>query len=110
MQREAGMLRSFGLTTLILVTFPFGSISAPKKASPVDLTLTDLDGKRVHLRDYRGKIVVLNFWATWCVPCQEEMPMLVEAEKAWSPKGVIFLGASLDEKATRKNVPEFIRK
>ena len=103
------MLRSSAVT-VILATVPFASMSAAKKASPVDLTLTDLDGKRVHLREYRGQIVVLNFWATWCVPCQEEMPMLVEANKTWNPKGIIFIGASLDEKATRKNVPDFIRK
>jgi thiol-disulfide isomerase/thioredoxin len=102
--------RFFSALLVLCGVFPFASISAPKKASPADLTLSDLDGKRVHLRDYRGKIVVLNFWATWCVPCKEEMPMLVEAEKKWGAKGVLFLGASLDDKATRKNVPEFLRK
>jgi thiol-disulfide isomerase/thioredoxin len=110
MQMEADMVRNCGLATLkLLATIPF-AFSGPKKASPVDLTLTGLDGKRVHLRDQRGNIVVLNFWATWCGACKEEMPMLVEAQKTWGPKGVIFLGASLDDKGTKKDVPEFIRK
>src|SRR6058998_176933 len=53
---------------------------APKETPKAELTLKDANGQRVRLRDYRGKVVVLNFWATWCVPCNEEMPMLVEAE------------------------------
>ena len=79
-----------------------------KKDSPVDLALTGLDGKKVHLRDFRGKPVVLNLWATWCGPCREETPMLVEAERTWGQKGVVFIGASLDDSKSRKNIPAFV--
>jgi thiol-disulfide isomerase/thioredoxin len=55
--------------------------AAPKEASKAaDLNLKDINGQKVRLRDYRGKAVVLNFWATWCAPCKAELPMLVEAE------------------------------
>ncbi len=83
---------------------------AAKKEVPVDLNLTSLDGAKVHLRDSAGKTRVVNFWATWCIPCREEMPMLVEAEKTWGPKGVVFIGASLDDSKTRKNIPAFLQK
>ena len=85
-------------------------MSAPRKAAPADLNLVDVDGKKVHLKDYRGKVVVLNFWATWCVPCRDEMPMFVEVEKQWSTKGVIFIAASLDDKKSVKAVPAFVQK
>jgi thiol-disulfide isomerase/thioredoxin len=80
-----------------------------KKEAPVDLTLTGMDGKKVHLHDYAGKPVVINMWATWCLPCRDEMPMMVEAEKAWGPKGVVFIGASLDDSKTKKNIPAFLK-
>ena len=63
----------------------------------------------MRLREYQGKIVVLNFWATWCGPCREEMPRLAEAEKEYGPRGVIFLGASLDDDKTKKNIAGFVR-
>ncbi len=56
-----------------------------------------LEGKTVHLRDYRGKAVLLNFWATWCVPCKEEMPWLVVFQKQYGPKGLVILGIAMDE-------------
>jgi thiol-disulfide isomerase/thioredoxin len=83
-------------------------VSAPKADSPAELNLAGLDGRKVHLRDYRSQLVVLNFWATWCEPCRHEMPMFVEVEKAWTPKGVVFIGASLDDRKTVRAVPEFI--
>lgn len=73
-----------------------------------DLTLKDAHGQKVRLTDLRGKPVVLNFWATWCGPCNAEMPMLVELEKQYSGRGVMFIGASLDDKKTRGKIPAFV--
>ena len=84
-------------------------IRGAAKPTPADLTLTSLTGEKVHLRDLRGKPVVLNFWATWCGPCREEMPMMVEAEKIWGPKGVVFIGASLDDNKTKKEIAPFVK-
>jgi thiol-disulfide isomerase/thioredoxin len=97
------------ITAVLIATASAALLFAQKKAAPSDIALSDLNGKKVHLREYRGKIVVLNFWATWCGPCREEMPMMVAAEKVWGPKGVVFIGASLDDGKTRKNIPEFLR-
>jgi thiol-disulfide isomerase/thioredoxin len=88
------------------VVFP----AIAKNLRPVDLPLKDLKGQKVHLRDYRGKVVVLNFWATWCVPCREEMPMFVEMEKEYGPRGVVFVAASLDDRESRPKIPDFIAK
>jgi thiol-disulfide isomerase/thioredoxin len=98
------------LSLLGLLVCSITLLSASKKAAPADLNLIDLDGKRVHLKDYRGKLVVLNFWATWCVPCRDEMPMFVDVENAWASKGVVFIGASLDDKKSVRAIPEFVRK
>ena len=62
-----------------------------------DFELKTLDGKAVHLRDYRGKAVLLNFWATYCVPCKEEMPWLVAFQKQYGPKGLVILGIAMDQ-------------
>jgi thiol-disulfide isomerase/thioredoxin len=76
----------------------------------INLPFKDLNGRKVSLRDYRGKVVVLNFWATWCVPCNAEMPMFVDAEKEYAPRGVVFVAASLDDRTTRPKIPDFIEK
>jgi thiol-disulfide isomerase/thioredoxin len=81
---------------------------APKNPIRADMTLKDLKGQRVRLQDYRGKALVLNFWATWCGPCKAELPMLVEAEKNYSGRGVVFVAASLDDDKTKRLVPEFL--
>ncbi len=79
------------------------------EAMKADLTLRDAAGQKVRLRELRGKPVVLNFWATWCGPCKDELPMLVALEKQYAPRGVAFVAASLDEARNQPKVAEFAR-
>jgi cytochrome c biogenesis protein CcmG/thiol:disulfide interchange protein DsbE len=62
-----------------------------------DFTLEDLSGKKVSLASYRGKAVLINFWATWCGPCKIETPWLVELRNQYASKGFEILGVSLDD-------------
>jgi peroxiredoxin len=62
-----------------------------------DLVLSDLDGKAHRLSDYRGRRVLLNFWATWCGPCLQEMPALVQAQQNVGENGAIVVGIAMDD-------------
>ena len=62
-----------------------------------DFALQDLQGKQVKLSDFRGKAVLLNFWATWCGPCKVEMPWFVELQKQYGPQGLEIVGVALDD-------------
>src|SRR5262245_54801666 len=83
-------------------------VQASSDSRPVSLPFKDLNGKTVRVNAFRGKPVVLNFWATWCVPCRSEMPLLVEAEKEYADRGVMFIGVSLDDRQSRPKIPEFL--
>ncbi len=75
-----------------------------------ELTLKDLTGIEQKLSSSRGKIVVLNFWATWCVPCRKEMPALASIQSEYAAWGVQVIGAAADTVAQQPQVVEFIRK
>jgi peroxiredoxin len=68
-------------------------------AANLELTLQDMNGNAVRFADYKGKVIVLNVWATWCGPCQVEIPELVEAYTKYRDQGVVVLGVSLDDTA-----------
>lgn len=59
-------------------------------------TLADLDGQPHSIADYDGAVVVINFWASWCKPCREEIPMLVQAQRDWADQGFQVLGIAVD--------------
>ena len=65
--------------------------------------MKDMNGANVNLADYKGKVILLNFWATWCGPCQAEIPELVKTYAEYKDQGVVVLGVSIDD------APEMLR-
>ncbi len=64
-----------------------------------DFTRQDLDGHALHLAGLRGQVVLLNFWATWCAPCQIEMPVFARWQRQYGPQGFAIVGISMDDNA-----------
>jgi cytochrome c biogenesis protein CcmG/thiol:disulfide interchange protein DsbE len=87
-------------------TGPAGSASASAGHDAPDFVLTDLKGNPVKLSDLRGKAVVLNFWATWCPPCKEEIPWLVDLQKRYGAQGLQIVGINMDD-GDHKDVVKF---
>ena len=69
-----------------------------------NFALKTVEGKPAELKDFKGKAVLLSFWATWCVPCKEEMRWLVDFQKQYGPQGLVILGLSMDRS------PQLVRK
>jgi thiol-disulfide isomerase/thioredoxin len=94
------MRRSLTVFTLLCLASGAFALSIKKedtrKRAP-EFELKDRTGKTVRLSDYKGKVVLLDFWATWCVPCKAEIPWLIELAKKYEPEGVELLGISMDQ-------------
>ena len=73
-----------------------------------DFRLPDLQGKTQRLSDYRGKVVFLNFWATWCKPCKEEMPSMQVLWENLKNQDFMMLAVSMDRVTTTKDIPSFV--
>lgn len=106
MVKYLGLFATLGMCLFLFTSSPTFGEEKNEKIS-IEFSLPSLDGdKLIELKDYRGKPVVINFWASWCGPCREEMPFLERAWKEYKDKGVIFLGINvLDEE---KNAKDFI--
>ncbi len=74
-------------------------LSCPADAKPanLDFTLKDVDGRDVSLASYKGKVIVLDFWATWCGPCKVEIPHFIELQDTYGPQGLQIVGISVDD-------------
>jgi len=71
--------------------------AADKRNVAADFSLKDVNGKTVRLSDYRGKVVLLDFWATWCGPCKIEIPWFIEFERKYKDRGFSVIGVSMDD-------------
>lgn len=84
------MIRAFFMATL-LVAFALFALGQSTNSTP-ELVLKDIQGKNLKLSDYRGKVVLLNFWATWCAPCRAEMPDLIKWQRDYKSRGLQVIG------------------
>jgi len=97
--------RNFLITLMVFIIISF-FIFTGCKSSYGDFTLMDLDGNEISLSDFNGKVLILNFWATWCSPCREEIPDFVEVYNEYESKDVQFIGVSNEDISTLKSFVE----
>jgi peroxiredoxin len=101
------------LIALVLVTawFPLraeNGCSADAKPLTLSLKFTDIHGKSVTLSDYKGKVLVVDFWATWCPPCRKEIPGLIALYDAYKARGLVVVGVSMDDSTS--DIRKFAKK
>ena len=101
--------KSWGSLWLVIALLALGVATPVLGGKNVrKLSLRDLDGSPTRWSDYKGRIVVLNFWATWCGPCKEEMPRLGQIAQHYADQNVAFLLASIDEAKKQPAVRSFV--
>jgi thiol-disulfide isomerase/thioredoxin len=94
---------------VLLLALMFASLPLHAKRAP-NLALKDLEGHAQKLSALRGQIVVLNFWATWCAPCREELPRLSQLARSYAEKKVRFVAVSIDEARDRVKIQPELEK
>ncbi len=96
MQTTAGVFKRCALAALVLAGAAFASdTGGPAPA----FTLATLAGDQAALGQFKGQVVLVNFWATWCGPCQQEMPLLDQMYKKYKPAGFTLIGVNVDKEA-----------
>ncbi len=99
-------MRNILPAVFLLITSATVLAQTPQSAPPV--VLRDLNGRTVRLKDFRGKVVLLNFWATWCPPCRAEIPELVKWQKEYGLRGFQVIGVTYPP-TNRREVRSFLR-
>jgi peroxiredoxin len=103
------------LVGILVITQPWSSeqaeltVAKDRRVAP-DFTLADAQGANIKLSDYKGKVVLLNFWATWCGPCQVEIPWFEEFENKYKDRGFTVLGVSVDDDGWKAVKPYIAQK
>jgi len=95
------------IATLCLLLAPISVLAQNPK--PPELQLKDIRGRQLRLSDYRGKVVLINFWATWCPPCRAEVPDLVRLQREYRSRGLRVIGVTYPPQ-TLSEVRRFVRK
>ena len=81
-------MKTIRLTVFLLIGF----VSASAQSQPAELALKDIHGRSVTLSDYKGSVLLVNFWATWCVPCRTEIPDLIKLQRQYRNQGLRIIG------------------
>lgn len=85
------------IIALLLTVFTLSSIAGELSGPAPEFTLRTIDGKKANLSDYKNQVVMINFWASWCGPCRQEMPLLNELYDTYKKAGFALLSVNLDE-------------
>jgi thiol-disulfide isomerase/thioredoxin len=102
-------LLSVALFALLTLSGTVSASEAPRAAAPA-ISLKSLDGKPVTLAQHKGKVVLISFWATWCGPCQQELPKIQAIATKYADKGLVVLTVSVDDASTVAQVRATARK
>lgn len=117
MRRRLPLLPAFVATvlTLAVASVPLLAVPSSARADGVsvgarlpEIGLVGLDGKKIDRKSLAGKVVIIDFWATWCAPCKEELPVLQRLYEKYGKDGLVVVGISVDKEA--KNVRSFVKK
>lgn len=118
MRRDPVVIIVVAMVVSLMLVFGFHMARSSRKAAggPGDMkgkpapefSLQSLEGKTVSLSDFRGKAVLLNFWATWCAPCKIEMPWFAELQKQYGSQGLQVLGVAMDD-ASPEDISKFAK-
>jgi thiol-disulfide isomerase/thioredoxin len=100
------MIRAIGFVVLLAA---LSAVASGQGRSAPALVLKDVRGRTVRISDYKGKVVLLNFWATWCPPCRAEMPDLIKIQREYQSKGLQVIGITYPPETIRE-VRQFMRK
>jgi thiol-disulfide isomerase/thioredoxin len=108
MRIAAGLLLSLGIAFLAARSEAAeGVCRSDARVANLNLTFKDLQGKSVSLSDYKGKVILLDFWATWCPPCRREIPGFIELYNAYKSRGLVVIGVSMDDAEDTPDVKRY---
>lgn len=93
--------------TLLFLFVPI--VTSGQEARPPQLTIKDIHGRYIRLSDYQGKVVLINFWATWCPPCRKEIPDLIRLQREYRSRGLQVIGVTYPPQKLAE-VRRFVRK
>lgn len=96
------------LAAVLSVAFAIPALALSSGDRAPEIGLRDTDGNRVRMADLRGKVVLVDFWASWCAPCREEMPVLNRLQEEYGDDGLVIVGVNIDR--DEANMTRFLRR